>query len=190
MRPGSKQQLSMMKGTLRSREKRLNPSSSSPHKTEPARGKASVCVQSMHHLLYVTERGREAIGTDTETMEEGEGVRLKESHLRTQRCVWREREREERERERRERERERERRERERERERRREERERDREGRDRERESLMRITALQRVNVFMCDGDKRQARQKERGSNGSLLFEHQHTKKTRTGACTLHAPT
>lgn len=34
---------------------------------------------------------------------------------------------------------------------------------RQRKRESLMRITALQRVNVFMCDGDKRQARQNER---------------------------
>lgn len=73
MRAGSSQQLSMRKCSLRSREIRLNPSSSSSHRTESARGKASVCVQSMHHLLYVTERGREAIGTDTETRERGGG---------------------------------------------------------------------------------------------------------------------
>lgn len=48
-------------------------------------------MQSMHHLLYVTEREREAIGTDTETGERGGG---RETERKSFKDTWRLRERE------------------------------------------------------------------------------------------------
>lgn len=48
-------------------------------------------MQSMHHLLYVTEREREAIGTDTETGERGGG---RETERKSFKDTWRVRERE------------------------------------------------------------------------------------------------